>query len=157
MHTHQRRLLSLSLLTGACAISLLAGCASKPVPREQLAVGKSSIESAQTAGADELAPVELTRARDKLAQAQAALQDKKYALARRLAEEADADAQVARAKANAERSQKAADEVTASLQTLRQQLDQPVDNTLMPVAPAAGPAPSPAEPQRVIPGVVPSR
>ncbi len=154
MHNHQR-LVSASLISAACAISLLAGCASKPVPREQLAVGKSSIDSAQTAGADELAPVELTRARDKLAQAQVALHDKKYVLARRLAEEADADAQVARSRANAERSQKAADEVTASLQTLRQQLDQPVDNALMPLPPAAGPA-SP-EPQRVIPGVVPSR
>ena len=102
-------------------------------------MGKASVEAAQTAGAAELAPVELNMARDKLGQATLAMRDKKYIEARRLAEQADADAQVARTKATAERSRKAAEEVSASLRTLRQQLDKTNDTGLMPVAPAAGP------------------
>lgn len=125
-------------LAAACVMACLAGCSSNKGPREQLAVSAATVDSAQTAGANELASVELTRARDKLAQAKIAMQDKNYVLARRLAEEADADAQVARSKANAERSQKAADEVTASLRTLRNELDKPLDGVLMPTAPAAG-------------------
>jgi hypothetical protein len=128
------------MATGACAVGALAACSSPPAPREQLAVGKASVEAAQTAGAAELAPVELNMARDKLGQATLAMHDKKYIEARRLAEQADVDAQVARSKATAERSRKAAEEVSASLRTLRQQLDKANnDSGMMPVAPAAGP------------------
>jgi hypothetical protein len=145
----QDKLLIRSLLTGACAVAALAGCSSPPIPHSQLAVGQASLESAQTAGAGELAPVELNRAREKLAQAQAAVKDKRFDVARILAEQADADAQVARTLANAERSRRAADEVSASLRTLRQQLDRSGDTGLMPTAPAAGPGtsmPTPANP-----------
>lgn len=143
------KLSSRSLLTGACVLAALAGCASPPVPREQLALGKASIESAQTAGASELAPVELNRAREKLAQAQVALRDRQFDTARVLAEQADVDAQVARSRANAERSRRAAEEVSASLRTLRQQLDRSGESGLMPTAPAAGATgtqPAPANP-----------
>lgn len=144
------KLLIRSMLTGACAVAALAGCNSTPPPRAQLAVGQSSLEAAQTAGAAELAPVELNRAREKLAQAQAAAKDRKFEVARVLAEQADVDAQVARTRANAERSRRAADEVSASLRTLRQQLDRSGDTGLMPTAPAAGQGtpqqPAPANP-----------
>lgn len=146
---HTDKLLIRSMLTGACAVAMLAGCSSPPVPREQLAVGQSSVDAAQSAGASELAPVELNRAREKLAQAQAAVRDKHLVAARRLAEQADADAQVARTRANAERSRRAAEEVMASLRTLRQQLDKSNDSQLMPTAPAAGVkgnAPAPSNP-----------
>ena len=135
---HTDKLLIRTMLAGACAVSALAGCSSPPVPREQLAVGTASVEAAQSAGAGELAPVELNHAREKLSLATAALRDKQLVAARRLAEEADADAQVARSKANAERSRRAADEIVAGLQTLRQQLDKAGDAKLMPTAPAAG-------------------
>jgi hypothetical protein len=135
---HTDKLLIRSILTGACAVGALAGCSSPPVPREQLAVGTASVEAAQSAGASELAPVELNQAREKLSLATAALRDKQLVAARRLAEAADADAQVARSKANAERSRRAADEVLAGLQTLRQQLDKTGNAKLMPTAPAAG-------------------
>ena len=140
---HTDKLLIRSMLAGACAVGALAGCSHAPVPREQLAVGSSSVDSAQTAGAAQLAPVELNMAREKLAKAQAAAHDKQFVAARRLAEEADADAQVARTKANAERSRRAAEEVMASLRTLRQQLGNNTDTSLMPTAPAAGPQNSP--------------
>jgi len=142
MHTHSEKNWTKSLWA-ACIIGSLAGCASPPPPREQLAVGRSSIEAAQTAGAAELAPVELESAITKLSQAQAAVRDGHPLLAKRFAEAADADAQVARSKATAERSRRAADEVTAGLRTLRQQLAQPSDANLMPTPPAAGRPASP--------------
>src|SRR5690606_34784493 len=134
----QDKILIRSLLAGTCAVAVLAGCNSVPAPREQLAVGKASIESAQTAGAAELAPVELNRAREKFAQAQAAMKEERYEVARILAEQADADAKVAYSRANAERSRRAAEEINASLRTLRQQMDSSGDSRLMPQAPASG-------------------
>lgn len=111
------------LLAAACAAALLAGCGSAPVPREQLAVSQASIQAAQTAGAPELAPVELERAKEKYAMAVAAAKERQFVVARKLADEADVDAQVARTKAQAERSRRSADEVRAGLKTLQQQLD----------------------------------
>lgn len=133
----------------------LAGCASQPVPHSQLAVGRSSIESAQSAGAGELAPVELNQARNKMSQALEAVRNNQYPEARRLAEEADVDAQVARSKANAERSRRAAQEISAGLQNLRQQLTtSPTtpQQTLTNNPPAAG---IPGQ-SRDLPGVAPS-
>jgi hypothetical protein len=134
----QNKLLTRSILTGACAIAVLSGCASPPPPTAQLAVGKAAIQAAQTAGAAEFAPVELNRAREKLAQAEAAVRDKQYEVARTLAEQANADALVARSRATAERSRRAAEEVSAGVRTLREQLDREGDARLMPTAPAAG-------------------
>ncbi|WP_294635752.1 DUF4398 domain-containing protein [uncultured Aquabacterium sp.] len=111
------------LLAGACAAAVLAGCGSAPVPREQLAVSQAAIQAAQTAGATEMAPVELQRAQEKYAMAVAAAKERQFVVARKLAEEADVDAQVARTKAQAERSRRAADEVRAGLKTLQQQLN----------------------------------
>lgn len=154
MHTHAR--LARFMATGICAVGALAACSSPPVPKEQFAVGKASIEAAQTAGAAELAPVELNMARDKMGQATVALHDKQYVTARRLAEQADADAQVARSKATAERSRRAAEEVTASLKTLRQQIDKASENSLMPTAPAAGPRGMSTPPSSTTPEVPPA-
>lgn len=111
------------LLAGACTAAVLAGCGSAPVPREQLAVSQAAIQAAQTAGATEMAPVELQRAQEKYAMAVAAAKERQFVVARKLAEEADVDAQVARTKAQAERSRRAADEVRAGLKTLQQQLN----------------------------------
>lgn len=154
MQTHVR--MARLMATGVCAVGALAACSSPPVPREQLAVGKASVEAAQTAGAGELAPVELNMAREKLGQATVALHDKQYVTARRLAEQADVDAQVARSKATAERSRRAAEEVSASLKTLRQQIDKSSETGLMPTAPAAGPGsmtPAPAMPPTAPPAM----
>ncbi|MGE5450767.1 MAG: DUF4398 domain-containing protein [Acidobacteriota bacterium] len=143
---HDKRLTRL-VMAGACLTgAALAGCSSQPVPNDRLAVGRSSIDAAQTAGASEMAPVELNRAREKLAKANEAVQKKDYVLARRLADEADVDAQVARSKANAQRSLRAADEVTAGLRTLRDQMNRSADSGLMPTAPAAGNSDAPGNP-----------
>jgi hypothetical protein len=110
------------IVLGATGLTLyLSACASNPVPDEKIAVAQSSLQRAQQSGAPELAPVELATARDKLARAQQAAAAHDAVPATDLAEQADIDAQLAEAKANEHRAQKAADEFDASMQALRQE------------------------------------
>jgi len=117
-----RPALAVLLLASA---ALTAGCSSnKPVAREQLGAGKTSVDAMATSMATtDLSVAEMATARDKLAQAQAAERAGDWDKARRLAEQADIDAQVARAKIAADKSLKAAAELDASLATLREELN----------------------------------
>ena len=54
----------------AAVATVLACCASNPVPNEKIAVAKSSVQRAEQAGAPESAPVEMAAARDGLARAE---------------------------------------------------------------------------------------
>lgn len=104
------------------AAVLCAGCASTPAPTAQLAVSQGAISDALTAGAAELAPLELQHARDKMAQAQSAMAAEKHEEARRLAAEAEVDARLAAAKANTARANLAALEIQKSIRVLRESL-----------------------------------
>jgi hypothetical protein len=103
------------------ALLLAAGCASEPAPREQLAVSRAAVERVSGPAAAEAAD-DVANARDKLARANAALAKKDFPLARQLAEQAEADAALADAKARSERSSEALGEVRKSLQMLRAEL-----------------------------------
>ncbi len=107
-------------LCAAIALSV-AGCATTPVPNEKIAVAKSSVQRAEQSGAPELAPVEMAAARDKLARAEKAAADREPQPATQLAEQANADAQLAEATAREKRSHQAATEFDANLQALRQE------------------------------------
>lgn len=103
---------------------LLAACSGTPAPREQMAVAKTTVERASgSPGAVAAAPVELQTARDKLARAQRAMDDKNYTEARRLAEQAQADARLAEARSAAARSSQALKEVQDSLNALQSELN----------------------------------
>ncbi|QDQ27552.1 DUF4398 domain-containing protein [Chitinimonas arctica] len=110
-------------LVGVCLPLMLAACASQPLPNEQLAVGKSAVDAAQTAGAAEYAPLELDAAREKIARASTAQRAKHYEEARRLAAEAEVDAELARAKAGSQKTQQAVDELNASIRVLRDEIN----------------------------------
>jgi hypothetical protein len=99
----------------------LAACASTPIPNEKIAVAKAEVQRAEQSGAPELAPVEMTAARDKLARAEKAAADRDAQPATQLAEQANVDAQLAEATAQQERSRKAEMEFDASMQALRQE------------------------------------
>ena len=105
----------------AAAVLTLAACASNPVADEKIAVAKASVQRAEGSGAPELAPTELAAARDKLARAEQANSARDLLPATQLAEQADADAQLAEATAQQERSHKAAMEFDASMEALRQE------------------------------------
>ncbi len=111
--------LAVALTTG----SMLAACSTGKVPAaEQLGATRASVEAAQMAGATDDASPEMAKAREKLAQADAASRAKDNVRARHLAEEAEVDALVARSKMAADRSQKAAAELDAGLATLRDEM-----------------------------------
>lgn len=117
--------LRMAWLATAAAAALLAACATVPPPDAALAAGMAAVESARGAGAGELAPIEMNNASGKLESARALARDGKNREAARMAEQAEADASVARAMAVAERSRRAAAEAESSLATLRQQPSRP--------------------------------
>lgn len=104
------------------AVLLATGCASEPVPREQMAVSRAAVDRVAGPAAAE-APDAVANARDKLARANTALAAKNYPLARQLAEQAEADAALAEASARSARSSTALDEVRKSIELLRIELN----------------------------------
>jgi Domain of unknown function (DUF4398) len=107
-------------LCTALALSV-AGCATTPIPNEQIAVAKSSVQRAEQNGAPELAPVEMTTARQELASAEKAAADHQALPATQWAEKANVDAQLAEATAQERRAHKAATEFDSSMRALRQE------------------------------------
>jgi hypothetical protein len=105
----------------AAAVCAVAGCASTPIPNEKIAVAKASVQRAEQSGAPEFAPVELAAARDKLSRAEKSASAREAQPATMLAEQANADAQLAEASALQQQSHKAATEFDASMLALRQE------------------------------------
>jgi len=105
----------------------MAGCADKvPPPTQQVNMATQAIAQAESSGAFEFAPVELKSARDKLAQAKHAMDKEENDKARRLADEAMIDANLAEAKARSAKSQKVVEEMKESIRVLRQEMDRKV-------------------------------
>lgn len=106
------------------ALALVTGCGSKGTPpAAEVATARSALTQAESAGAREHAPHELLNAREKLAQAEAAMQVHDYDRALRLSEQAAVDAHLAEAKAGTARSQRAVAELQKSIDTLRSELE----------------------------------
>lgn len=103
----------------AVAALALGACASTPPPTAQMAVSQAAVARASGPAAAE-APAELASARDKIARANQLLAAKDNAGARRLAEEAEADAALAEALARETRSASALSEVRESIRQLRE-------------------------------------
>lgn len=82
-----------------------------------------SLRTAAEARADELAPMDLQRAKEKLENARRAMAAGKDTEARRLAEAADVEAELAEAKAEAEIMRLAADYIRRRGDVLRQELE----------------------------------
>jgi len=110
---------------GAIGIAavVMAGCASVPKPTEQIAVSNSAITNASRAGGAEFAPVEMRSAQDKMARAHQAMAKEDYEDARRLAEEAQADAMLAEKKAESAKARKAAVVMGDDIRVLREEIN----------------------------------
>lgn len=107
----------------ACALALGACASQGEPPVAPLAVARTSVGQADAADAARLAPVEYQSARDKLMQAEVAMRNERYVDARRLADEAAADADVAQRKARAVKASTAAMELQRSNAVLGNELD----------------------------------
>ncbi|MCV2356460.1 DUF4398 domain-containing protein [Paucibacter sp. B2R-40] len=101
-------------------IAALSACSSTP-PTAQMAVSKAAVERADTSAAVD-APVEVAAARQKLSLANAAFANKDFELARRLAEQAEADAALAESQARSVRSARALAEVREGIRQLRDEM-----------------------------------
>ena len=114
-------------LVGAAALAtllVLGGCASQKAPATaDVAVSRNAVQNAVQAGAAELAPAEITAARAKMMRANEALAAKDYKLARELAMQAQADAQLAQSKANSAKATAASDALNEDLRVLRQEVE----------------------------------
>jgi hypothetical protein len=119
-----------SSLTGAALLAAglaLGGCASVPRPEAQLSAADLALRDAEQADAAHYAPLEMRKARDQYDAARRAEEDEHYVTARRLAESAEVDAQLAASKARTARAQAAAEEITADLESLRSEARRAAD------------------------------
>lgn len=138
----RERLAGRAVLPALLTAGMLAACASGPQPASFIAAGNASLEAARASGASELAPLPLEDARTKLQRAQVLAQAGNKEDAVRLAQQADVDAQLARAQASAERSRRSAAEIQAGLQVLQDELarrQQPPGQSPQPVPPQPQP------------------
>lgn len=97
----------------------LVACTSVQPPVSEMAVAESAVERANAADTRTGAPAELQIAIAKLASARSAFEREDYALASQLAQQAQADAELAEAVAQAARAELAAEESQAAARALR--------------------------------------
>ena len=104
-------------MAGAGALALSA-CVTMPPPVAEVAAARASVAQAQP-GAARHAPEQLLAARTKLARAEDAMVRHDYAQALRLAQQAEVDARLAEATADAARMRLAVEEVNAGISELK--------------------------------------
>jgi len=111
------------LALGALTLGVVAGCSSVPeVTKDRVARSETTVQQAeQTVGRSEAGALELQRAKDNLEQARAALNKNKREPAERYAQLAQLDAELAVAKSQSAAARRAADELLASIKTLREE------------------------------------
>lgn len=121
----QQNLTQLTRIACAGMVLALAACTSaqKAPATADVAVSKNAVENAVSAGAAELAPMEINAARDKMVRANAALAARDYTLARDLATQAQADAKLAQSKASSAKATAAADALNKDLRVLREEVE----------------------------------
>jgi hypothetical protein len=110
------------ILIGAGMLLGLAACASGPAPDAEMAAAELALGQAEDADAAARAPAPYALARDKLERARAAMADGEDIEARRLAEQALVDAQLAEAAARSTIARENAEELRQSIETLREEL-----------------------------------
>jgi hypothetical protein len=103
----------------AMALCALAACVSTPRPTEAIVRAETSVEQADQAGARRFDPGTLDTAKQELAQARIAADKGQAAKANQLAQQAELDAELAAGRARSASAKQAADEVRASIATLR--------------------------------------
>jgi len=100
----------------------LSACGSNaPRPVSELALADAALQNAEVAGAGEHAPIELRKAFEKKEQADLAMQREEYKNAFHLTNEAEVDAELARATAEAVKSRLALDEAKKNIEMMRQE------------------------------------
>ncbi|MFJ2536535.1 DUF4398 domain-containing protein [Pseudomonas sp. NPDC087614] len=118
-HLSSRARLSISVLVVAAALS---ACASAPIPEQQISLSKEAVNRAVSADATQYAPLEMKAAQDKMFLMERALGEKNYPQAKVLAEQIEADANLAERKARAVKWQKQLTDARSGIQVLKQEM-----------------------------------
>ncbi len=121
--TSSVRSLTATVTVTAVFLLALGACATPPMPTEQLAVAEAAVQRANTTSTQEAAPTELAIAVGKLARARTAVAAGDAMLARRMADEATVDAQLAEQHAAAARAGLAARESENAARVLREEIN----------------------------------
>ena len=118
-------------MMGATALGVLAGCAGvSDVTKDRVARSETAVQQAQaTVGSSEAGAIELQQAKDKMQAAQNELKRDNAVAAERYASQAQLTAELAIAKSQSASARRAADELLASIETLRQEASRGVTTT----------------------------
>ncbi|OUM28120.1 chromosome segregation ATPase [Pseudomonas sp. 1239] len=114
-------------LAASSLLMVLAGCAGVPVPTEQVELTRNAVSRAVTADATQYAPAEMKAAQDKLYAVERALGERNLVEARTLAEQAEADANLAERKARAAKAQQQLRSAQQGIEVLKQEMLQSPD------------------------------
>lgn len=122
-----KSILPLKIFTGALLASVaLAACSSAvPKPDDAMVRAKTAVDQATTAGSTQYAAMDMNNAQTKLQSANDAETKGDYKQARYLAEDAEADAELALAKTQAAKAAEAARQVQQGNQALQDQVNTP--------------------------------
>jgi len=107
----------------ASTLLLVQGCSSTPRPEAELASASTALVSAENQDAAMHAPVAMDRAKEKLRRAKQAMDEEDYAEAKRLSDEAAADAEFAQAFTSKTRAETALSELESSIEALRSEIE----------------------------------
>ena len=114
-------------LAASSLLMVLAGCAGVPVPTEQVELTRNAVSRAVTADATQYAPAEMKAAQDKLYAVERTLGERNLVAARTLAEQAEADANLAERKARAAKAQQQLRSAQQGIEVLKQEMLQSPD------------------------------
>lgn len=123
MNTLHRSLLS-CFCVGAATLVILGGCSASQATKDTVARAETRFQQAQQAlGNSEASAVDMQRAKSHLEQAQKAVKDGDDTPAQRHAQQSELDVELAVAKSQNATARKAASELQASIQQLRQEAE----------------------------------
>jgi len=109
-------------LSGLVVAAALSACASAPVPEQQITLSRDAVNRAVSAEATQYAPLEMKAAQDKMFLMEHAMGERDYVQARTLAEQIEADANLAERKARAVKWQKQLVDARSGIQVLKQEM-----------------------------------
>lgn len=117
---------SLTLIAVSSGLLLSACGGVSEMTKQRVARSETAVNQAQTTlGNSEAGAIELQQAKDYFGQAKKAVDDNDEVKAERYANQAELSAQLAVARSQSAGARKAADELLASIQTLRQETNRP--------------------------------
>lgn len=107
----------------AGSLLLIAACASTPPPTQEISAAEQSMTDAEQARVAEHALPELQEARTKLSAARTAVKNEDMLLAKRMAQQASVDIQLASAKTELAKAEAVNDDLTKNIDVLKQEMD----------------------------------